>query len=203
MPVMLARQRPLKGALSEDMIRVFIGYDGREEIAFHVLARSIWERASEPVSITPVRLSHLEGFWKRPRHPLQSTDFSFSRFLVPYLCDYQGFAIFMDCDMLCLKDIADLWSYRDTNFALKVVKHKHDVETGVKFLNQPQTPYQRKNWSSVMLFNNDKCRNLTPEYVCKAEGLDLHQFKWLKDEDIGDLPENWNYLVKPTRASLR
>ena len=180
------------------MIPVFIGYDSREEMAFHVLARSIWQRASLPVSITPLRLEQLP-MW-RERHPLQSTEFSFSRFLVPYLCNYEGHAIFMDCDMLCLDDIAKLWKLRDSN-AVQVVKHDHNPTESTKFLNQPQTPYRRKNWSSVMIFNNPKCRALTPEYVNKATGLELHQFAWT--DEIGSLPANWNYLVRTQPASTR
>lgn len=181
------------------MIRVFIGFDERERMAFHVLSHSIWERASEPVSITPIRLDHLKD-WKRVRDPLQSTDFSFTRFLVPYLCEYEGHAIFMDCDMLCLDDIAKLWRLRDDK-PVKVVKHDYQPLRNTKFLNEPQTRYARKNWSSVILFNNAKCENLTLGYVSTAPGLDLHQFQWC--EEIGELPENWNHLVKSVPVSQR
>lgn len=185
-------------------IPVFIGFDRKEKIAAKVLAHSIQERSSLPVSITEIRLDQLRGVFHRERHPLQSTDFSFSRFLVPYLCGYSGFAIFMDCDMLCLGDIADLWAHRDAGKAVKVVKHDYRPAEGTKFLNQPQTPYAKKNWSSVMLFTNDNCRALTPEYVNSASGLELHQFKWLESDDlIGELPENWNHLVRSTPASSR
>ena len=86
-------------------VRVFIGFDPREEVAIHVLSRSIWERSSLPVTITPVRLSHLEGVFTRARDPLQSTDFSFTRFLTPWLCNYQGWALFTDCDMLAVYQV--------------------------------------------------------------------------------------------------
>lgn len=178
------------------MIRIFIGVDPREVVAYHVLAHSIQERASAPLAITPVRLSHLSGVLTRERHPLQSTDFSFSRFLTPWLCDYEGWAVFMDCDMLMLRDIGELWNLRDDRFAVQVVKHFHEPAETTKFLGEKQTRYEKKNWSSVMLFNNAKCRALTPDYVNTASGLELHQFRWLESEDlVGGLPSCWNHLV--------
>ena len=178
------------------MIRVFIGYDDREAVAYGVLAHSIHARASEPVSITPVRLSSLRGVYRRERNPLQSTDFSFSRFLTPYLCGYEGWAVFMDCDMLVLDDIANLWKLRDERYAVQVVKHEHVPKEDVKFLGAVQTKYQKKNWSSVMLMNCARCTALTPDYVNQATGLELHQFKWLGDDArIGELPASWNHLV--------
>jgi lipopolysaccharide biosynthesis glycosyltransferase len=178
------------------MINVFIGYDPREAVAFSVLAYSIEERSSEPVAITPLKLSQLKKVLTRERHPLQSTDFSFSRFLVPHLSGYSGWSIFMDCDMLMLDDIANLWRLRDERYAVMVVKHDHVPQETVKFLGEPQSQYEKKNWSSVMLFNNARCRALTPEYVNAASGLELHQFKWLGDDSlIGALPDRWNHLV--------
>jgi len=178
------------------MIRVFIGYDDREAAAFGVLSHSIHARATEPVSIAPLRLTELAGVYKRPRDPLQSTDFSFSRFLTPYLCGYEGWAIFMDCDMLVLDDIAKLWRLRDARYAVQVVKHVHVPKEEVKFLGAVQTKYAKKNWSSVMLMNCGKCMKLTPEYVNAASGLELHQFKWLEgDHLIGEIPSAWNHLV--------
>ena len=178
------------------MIRVFIGYDPREAVAFSVLAHSIHERASEPVAIAPIRLSELSGIYRRARDPLQSTDFSFSRFLTPWLCDYRGWALFTDCDMLVLDDLARLWALRDERYAVQVVKHEHVPKEDVKFLGAKQTKYGKKNWSSVMLMNCERCTRLTPEYVNAASGLELHQFKWLDSEElIGALPSRWNHLV--------
>ena len=178
------------------MIKVFIGYDAREAVAYSVLAHSIQVRASEPVSVTPLMLSQLRGVFSRERNPLQSTDFAFTRFLVPHLSGFEGWSIFTDCDMLVLDDIAKLWQLRDDRYAVMVVKHDHQPRESVKFLGQPQTQYQKKNWSSVMLFNNARCTALTPEYVNRASGLELHQFKWLGDDAlIGELPRRWNHLV--------
>lgn len=178
------------------MINVFIGFDPRETVAFHVLSHTIHTHASQPVSITPLMLSQLGGLYTRERNPLQSTDFSFSRFLTPYLCNYEGWSIFMDCDMLLQEDIAKLWALRDDIYAVMCVKHDHNPEEDTKFLGAVQTKYNKKNWSSVMMFNNAKCRALTPEYVNKATGLELHQFKWLtSDSEIGEIPATWNHLV--------
>jgi hypothetical protein len=188
------------------VIRVFIGYDAREAVAFSVLAHSIHARASEPVAIAPVRLSELKAIYRRERNALQSTDFSFSRFLTPYLCGFEGWAIFMDCDMLVMDDIAKLWALRDDRYAVQVVKHVHVPREDTKFLGEKQTKYEKKNWSSVMLMNCARCTTLTPDYVNTATGLELHQFKWLgSDALIGELPHEWNHLVgydAPGRASL-
>jgi hypothetical protein len=178
------------------VIRVFIGFDPREASAFSVLAHSIHVRASVPVSVTPLMLSQLAAIFSRERNSLQSTDFAFTRFLTPYLSGYEGWSLFTDCDMLVLDDVAKLWALRDERYAVMVVKHDHRPRESVKFLGQPQTAYPKKNWSSVMLFNNARCRVLTPEYVNTATGLELHQFKWLPDEAlIGALPGRWNHLV--------
>ena len=184
-------------------LRVFIGYDPREAIAYNVLSHSILRHTSVPVSITPVALSQLGGIFHRERDPLQSTDFSFSRFLVPYLSDYSGVSLFMDCDMVVMDDIAKLFKEFDQDKAVQVVKRNHVPKEETKFLGAEQTKYQRKNWSSVMLFNNSKCRALTPGYVETATGLDLHQFRWTTDDQIGELPKGWNHLVgydKPERS---
>jgi len=178
------------------MIRIFIGFDERETVAWHVLTHSILARSSEPVSFVPLALNNLGGLMWREKNPLQSTDFSFSRFLTPYLSNYEGWSLFMDCDMLVLDDIAKLWALRDDRYAVMCVKHDHQPKETIKFLGAPQTPYAKKNWSSVMLFNNARCRALTPEYVNSASGLELHQFKWLRDDAlIGAIPGKWNHLV--------
>lgn len=178
------------------MIRVFIGYSRSAPVASSVAALSINRRASQPVAITHLALNQLQGIYTRPHHELQSTDFSFSRFLTPYLAGFAGWAIFMDDDMLVLDDIARLWALRDERYAVQVVKHNHVPKEEVKFLGKAQTKYEKKNWSSVMLFNCAKCTALTPDYVNSATGLELHQFKWLDDDRlIGEIPRRWNHLA--------
>ena len=188
--------------------RIFIGFDSKEVVAYHVLAQSIIEHASTPVAFSPIVLSHLQGLFTRERNALQSTEFSFSRFMVPYLSGYEGWSLFVDCDMLACADIAELWSLRDERFAVMCVKHDYQPKTETKFLGQTQTKYQKKNWSSVMLFNNRRCRALTPDFVNTATGLELHQFKWLDgDDQIGELPQrlepSGQRIQRPRRCQAR
>jgi hypothetical protein len=177
-------------------LRVFIGYDEREAIAFDVLQHSIRRHASVPVSITAIELHQLRSVYSRSLHPLQSTAFSFSRFLVPYLSGYKGWSLFMDCDMLMLEDVAQLFALRNEQYAVMLVKHDHRPREQQKFLGNFQTAYDCKNWSSVMLMQNAVCCALDPAYVATAPGLDLHQFRWLGNPGmIGALPARWNHLV--------
>jgi hypothetical protein len=180
-------------------IPIFIGYDPRERAATNVLIDSLYQHSSVPLAITPLVTPQLEaqGLYWRQRDPRQSTAFSFSRFLVPQLMGFEGWAIFMDCDMLCRSDIAELWALRDERYALMCVQHQHVPDQEVKFLGETQSRYEKKNWSSLMLFNSSRCAALTPEYVNSASGLELHRFHWLGDDSlIGALPmERWNHLV--------
>ncbi|MFN5696567.1 MAG: hypothetical protein ACK531_08340 [Cyanobacteriota bacterium] len=179
-------------------IPVFIGFDPRERAATNVLIDSLVQQSSVPLAITPIITPQLQslGVFQRERDPLQATAFSFTRFLVPWLKGYDGWAIFMDCDMLCRGDIAELWALRQEQFAVMCVQHEHNPNEAVKFLGEPQTPYPKKNWSSLMLFNCSRCQALTPEYVNTATGLELHRFHWLAgDHEIGALPDRWNHLV--------
>lgn len=176
--------------------RVFIGFDSKEVAAYHVLCQSILEHSSMPVQFTPLNLANLGGIFGRERNQLQSTEFSFSRFLTPYLSGFEGWSLFLDCDMLFRRDIAELWSLRDDSYAAMCCKHDYAPKEDVKFLGQVQTKYEKKNWSSVVLFNNSRCQQLSPDYVNTATGLELHQFKWLDSDDaIGGLPLTWNHLV--------
>lgn len=176
--------------------RIFIGFDSKEVVAYHVLAQTILERSSVPIAITPIYLSNISNIFERDRNVLQSTEFSFSRFLVPYLSGYEGWSLFMDCDMCVRADIAELFARCDDRYSVMCAQHDYTPKSDVKFLGNTQTSYPKKNWSSVMLFNNARCRRLTPEYVNTATGLELHQFKWLDgDHQIGSLPIAWNYLV--------
>jgi lipopolysaccharide biosynthesis glycosyltransferase len=178
------------------VIQIFIGYDSKEKVAFNVLAYSILRNSTKPVSITPVYLPNLRDDFVRERNNLSSTEFSFSRFMVPHLMNYKGWGVFMDCDQLMLGDIAELWRLRDDKYAVQLCKHNYTPKEDKKFLGQVQTKYDKKNWSSFMLMNCNKCHELTPDYVNSATGLQLHQFKWLESEDlIGDLPLEWNWLV--------
>ncbi len=177
------------------MLKIFIGYDPRESIAFHVLVNSILKRASRPVLISPIMLSQLP-MYKRERSPDQSTDFTYARFLTPYLAG-SGTSVFMDCDMLCLADINELEDLAVSNphHDVLVVKHDYEPKTETKFLGAKQTKYPCKNWSSLMVFNGHRMavKDLTADYVNTASPMDLHQFKWARS--VGELPKEWNHLV--------
>jgi len=179
------------------MLQVHIGYDPRESVAFYTLAHSIFARSSIPLSIAPLMRRHLGHLYTRPRGPTEATEFSLTRFLVPALSDYRGWSIYMDCDMLCRADIAGLAALieRQADKAVLVCHHDYVPKTERKFLNQVQTKYPRKNWSSLMLFNNERCTALTPAYINSASGLELHRFGWIDDRLIGALPLEWNWLV--------
>lgn len=152
------------------MLRVFIGYDHRQPISLNVLASSIYTRASQPVAITPLVLPQL------PMTREGLTPFTYSRFLVPYLCRFEGWALFLDLDMVVLDDIAKLFELKDDKYAVMVSKNNLKFE-----------------WASVMLFNCDKCRMLTPTFIQTAPRL--HDCSFVEPELIGDLPREWNHLV--------
>jgi hypothetical protein len=178
------------------MINIFVGYDSKEKVAFNTLSYSILKNSTQPIAITPIYLENIKDTFVRERNNLSSTEFSFSRFIIPHLMNYQGWALFMDCDMLMKADIAELWRLRNDKYAVQVCKHDYIPKSSTKFLGQVQTVYPKKNWSSFMLLNCKKCSTLTPDYVNKASGLELHQFKWLESEDlIGELPLEWNWLA--------
>jgi hypothetical protein len=179
------------------VLRIFIGYDPRESVAFHVLSHSLLRRSSVPLSVAPLVRSQLKTVYTRPRGPTESTEFSMTRFLVPYLSDYTGWSLYMDCDMLCRADIATLATEveRQPDKAVLVCKHDYVPKSERKFFDQVQTKYARKNWSSLMLFNNERCRALSPAYVNSASGLELHRFAWTHDRTIGQLEPQWNWLV--------
>jgi hypothetical protein len=189
------------------VLRIFIGYDPRESVAFHVLSHSLLRRSSVPLSLSPLVRGQLKSVYKRARGPTESTEFSMTRFLVPYLSQYTGWSLYMDCDMLCRTDIAALAAEveRQPDKAVLVCKHDYLPKSERKFFGQVQTKYARKNWSSLMLFNNERCRALTPDYVSAASGLELHRFAWTEDRLIGGLEREWNWLVGeyPHKADAR
>ena len=176
------------------MINVFIGFDEGEKVSYHILSESIRRKSSVPVSITPLCLSNLPEF-KRKLQPNQSTEFAFSRFLVPYLSEYKGWSLFLDCDMMFRDDIKKLWDMRDNNKSIMCCKHDYIPKQNVKFRGAKNEPFPKKNWSSFMLMNNHRCKMLSKEYVETASGLELHQFKWTHEENVGELPLEWNWLV--------
>lgn len=180
-----------------DKLKIFIGYDSKEPAAYHTCVQSILDNTSEPLSITPLKLSQLSMY---KRDDVKSTvEFSLTRFLVPYLSWYQGWSLFMDCDMIVQTDLAKLLEMIHEPGMIswnmpQVYVAPHDYRSVVtEKATGTNENYPRKNWSSVMLFNNMQCLKLGPEYVNTASPADLHRMVWAKE--IGNLPLEYNWLV--------
>jgi lipopolysaccharide biosynthesis glycosyltransferase len=178
--------------------RIYVGWDAREPEAFEVAEFSLKRRASIPLTVMPIKLDELraKGLYHRDQDPLASTEFTYSRFLTPSLAGYRGWALFCDCDFLWLSDVASLVEYTRVPKALYCVQHDYRPTETTKMDGAAQTVYPRKNWSSLMLFNCDHpaVQSLTPEVVNRESGAYLHRMQWVKDEDIGALPVDWNWL---------
>ena len=179
-------------------IPVYVGYDSREDIAYQVCKHSIVRR--EPgATVKPLKQKEMRdsGLYTREIDKLASTEFTFTRFFIPHLQNYQGWAVFCDCDFLWTVPTTDLKQYCDPSKAVVVVQHDYTPAEGVKMDGQKQTVYPRKNWSSMVLWNcaHPKNKILTPELLNKESGAFLHRFQWLEDEDIGSLPHHYNWLV--------
>ncbi len=177
---------------------IYIGFDSKvEPVAFHTCVQSIIEKSSIPVSITPLALNTLSEYTET--HKDGSNAFIYSRFLVPYLNNFKGMALFLDGDMLVRSDVAELlWEF-DQDEAVKVVKHYYQTKHPIKYLGAKNEDYPKKNWSSVMLWNcgHHLNKQLTPKFVMEKDGKYLHRFQWLKypEEQVGKLDETWNHLV--------
>jgi lipopolysaccharide biosynthesis glycosyltransferase len=178
------------------MLKIFVGFDGKvEPVAYHTFCQSVIEKASIPVSFTPLALNTLSDY--KETHTDGSNAFIYSRFLVPYLCDFKGMALFVDGDMICRTDIAEILWEHDQDEAVKVVKHYYQTKHPIKYLGAKNEDYPKKNWSSVMLWNCSHHLNkqLTLKFVMEKQGKYLHRFEWLKHEDqVGKLDAAWNWL---------
>ena len=183
------------GATMIDFIRLVVGFDQREAIAYHVFVQSVIQKSSNPISFYPLSNNSLSFY--NEIHTDRSNAFTYSRFLTPYLMNYQGWAIYLDGDMVCQEDISLLWSLRDSSKAIQVVKHDYKTKSNKKYLNNINIDYPKKNWSSVIIWNcaHPKNKLLTPELISSSEGKFLHRFMWLDEEDIGELPVEWNWLA--------
>jgi len=190
-------------------MKIFLGWDSREANAYDVARYSIIHNSKYPdIRVIPIELKNLGELLTRPierregklwcpiSQAYMATEFAISRFCVPFLAK-KGWALFADADIVCQADIQKLFALRDKKYAVMVVKHKQETGTAVKMDGQVQTYYSRKNWSSVVLWNCDHPSNqkLTAEMLNTLPGRDLHAFCWLADDEIGELPREWNYLV--------
>tara|TARA_R110002167_G_scaffold153145_1_gene347306 strand:+ start:1100 stop:1795 length:696 start_codon:yes stop_codon:yes gene_type:complete len=178
-----------------ERVKIFIGYDPKEAIAFHTLVQSIMNKATIPFDIVPLDIKNLP-MYTRKVDAKQSNEFSFTRFLVPYLSSYKGISIYLDCDMMLRTDIADLITEIGTK-PIYVVKHDYKPKNKNKYLGARQYNYPRKNWSSVIVWNCSHASNLivTPDLVNNSKPNYLHQLQFVKDEEIGELDVRWNWLV--------
>lgn len=202
---------------------VWIGYDPNEHDAYLVARHTIHKFASGPVVVKPLiqlELRHI-GLYRRAytldaeknridafdMKPF-STQFTFTRFLIPFLMARHGWAIYMDCDMIIKDDLYDLWDLRQNKYAIMCVKHDHAPDEEFKMFGQKQTKYSRKNWSSMMLINcgHDLHQGLTIDDVNTKPGHWLHNMTWcLEDMEkyIGSLPEQWNWLEGHSSPDVR
>jgi len=200
-------------------VKVYIGYDDREQAAYDVAFASL-KRHCADVDVTPLKSDRLAacGLLRRPTDTRGniydlpsnapcSTQFAISRFLTPILCQ-SGWALFMDCDVVVLDDVNVLLELADPSKAVMVVKHENGHRAGTKMDGQAQVLYARKNWSSVVLWNCDHPANrrLSLQDVNERPGRDLHAFYWLHDSEIGELTDRWNWLVgvheKPNNPAI-
>ena len=179
---------------------VYVGYDTREDIAYQVCEHAI-NSVSKNIHVHPLILNDLKKkklYW-RDVDKLGSTEFTFSRFLVPVLMNYNGWALFCDSDILFVEDLDNLFALADDKYAVMCVQHDYTPQEGLKMDGQAQTLYPRKNWSSLVLWNcsHPSNKKITTELINdnKTTGKYLHRFSWLKDEEIGSLPLQWNWLA--------
>jgi len=181
------------------MNTVYIGYDSREKIASDVCEHSLRHTTEEPIDIKYLKLPELKrsGVYTRETDALGSTEFTFSRFLIPHLQGYKGWALFCDCDFLWLDDVDKLLQQRDDKYAVMCVHHDYTPTDGSdKMDGKTQHLYPRKNWSSMVLWNcgHPSNQQVIPSMVNKETGKFMHRFSWLKDEEIGEVSHEWNWL---------
>tara|TARA_A100001201_G_scaffold38538_1_gene40348 strand:- start:81 stop:764 length:684 start_codon:yes stop_codon:yes gene_type:complete len=179
-------------------MKIFIGWDSREEDAYKVCVHTIKKHASKDVEIVPLKRDELikQGLYTRDEGGNVSTEFAYTRFLTPHLAGYKGWALFIDCDFLFTRDVAELFSLADPQYAVMCVQHDYTPSAAIKMDGQKQVAYPRKNWSSCVLWNCGHPANaiITPDIVNTETGAFLHRFQWLSDNLIGELPLEWNWL---------
>jgi len=184
-------------------LKVFVGYDTREDISFQVCEHSILRHniGIDTVEIKPLVQDDLRKrnlYW-RDVDKLGSTEFTFTRFLIPALMNYRGWALFCDSDIVFLENVSNLFQLVNDKYAVMCVKHDHNPQVGLKMDGRQQLQYPRKNWSSLVLWNcgHPSNQNLTVDVINDEDttGKYLHRFAWLEDEEIGSIPHEWNWLV--------
>ena len=175
--------------------KIFIGFDQREACAYHTFVQSLINHSSIPLDITPLCLKSLVGY--KELHRDGGNDFVYSRFLSPFLNNFDGWAIYADGDMVCQADILELLKLKDDSKEVMVAKHNYQTKQSKKYFNNKNENYPKKNWSSVILWNcsHPKHKILTPEFIQNQSGKFLHRFSWLDEDEIGEIPLEWNWLA--------
>ena len=178
-------------------MKIYIGYDSRQKIASKVCEYSL-RHHSKDLDISFLKLTQLKKkklYWRPYKN--QSTEFTYSRFLIPYLQNYKGWALYCDDDFLFVQDVKHLMKLQNNSKAVMCVKHEYKPKSKTKMGNKKQINYDKKNWSSLMLINceHPDVKNLDLSMVNEESGEYLHQFEWLNEEDIGSIPHSWNWLV--------
>tara|TARA_B100000575_G_C22954832_1_gene552035 strand:- start:117 stop:806 length:690 start_codon:yes stop_codon:yes gene_type:complete len=179
--------------------KIYIGYDSKEPIASEICEFSLNKNSSKPIKINHIKLNEVKNkniYW-RETDKLGSTEFTFTRFLVPFLQNYNGWALFCDSDFLWLEDVNELFSIADNKYAIMCVHHDYKPKNTKKKLLSSQQIYPRKNWSSLVLWNcsHPSNKKVTPDLVNTETGKFMHRFGWLKDEEIGAISHEWNWLI--------
>lgn len=184
--------------MTNSPLNIFIGWDSREEEAYEVCVKSLIHHTSRELNIQPIVRSVLmdTGEYFREQPEAGSVEFTYTRFLTPYLSDYKGWSLFIDCDFLFTKDVAELFDMADDKYALMCVKHDYVPRNAAKMDGQKQVLYPRKNWSSCVLWNcgHPDNRIVDPVVASTETGAYLHRFQFLTDDLIGELPLEWNWL---------
>ena len=217
--------------INKEIPTIYVGWDPREDVAYKVLKYSALKHASGPINIFPIKqdplrriglyrrawelgssslpkplkeddTQHRDTFDKRPF----ATDFSFSRFLIPFLNRLEGWALYMDCDMYFRSDPLELFQkFNEQKYAIYCVKHNYQTGETVKMYGNQQYQYSRKFWSSLVFYNcgHEGHNNFSVDDVNTKPGRWLHNFLWLEDKDIGALPEEWNWLDGYSPISMK
>ena len=176
-----------------EIIKMVVGFDQRESVAYHTFVQSIIEKSSLPVSFTPLSINTLKGY--EEKHEERSNDFVYSRFLTPYLNNFEGWAIFADGDMICQADIKELWDLRDESKAVLVVKHDYKTKANKKYLGNKNENYPKKNWSSLILWNCSHPKNNSAKIIHFTLGTPC--FNDYKDTDFSEIwYEKYNRILE-------
>lgn len=177
---------------------IYVGWDSREDIAYQACKASILKHTNKTINIVPIKQNVLRDnkLYNRSVDLLASTEFTLTRFLVPQLNNWNGWALYIDCDFIFLEDVQKLFDLAKDKYAVMCVQHDYAPTSKRKMDGQQQHIYPRKNWSSAILFN---CSHPAHKQIDvndeTKDGKWFHRFGWLDDSEIGKISHEWNWLV--------